>query len=102
MGGMKVTKRFKSDFEIVADRYGLLDGFDRTEYNEFKVIVRKMLEDHPEFTVKWITNMAIGYGTIKKIGVIPYTGGTPSLQESKHGVHKGEALFGSFAQNQKS
>jgi len=69
---MVVTKEFKKNFEIVAKYYGL-KGFDDTEYEEFKVIVNKMLKDNRDFTIKWIADMAVWREPFDfDVGVVPY------------------------------
>ena len=75
---MVVPKGFKRDFELVAKDYQL----DKSEYDKFKDVVRRMLTDNFDFTVKWIHDSAVGlYDPERRQGITPYTGGTPPLEK---------------------
>jgi hypothetical protein len=76
-----VTKEFRGAFELVARHYELRK---LGEYDAFRAIVRKMLEENFDFTTRWIADMAIGrYDPEEKMGVIPYTGGTALLKDGE-------------------
>ena len=65
---MLVPPLFKRDFELMAKDYSL----DETEYGEFKEIVRLMLAENFEFTIKWVHDCALGlYNPLEKTGVVP-------------------------------
>tara|TARA_R110000751_G_scaffold20113_1_gene59362 strand:- start:2886 stop:3158 length:273 start_codon:yes stop_codon:yes gene_type:complete len=78
---MIITSKFKKDFDVVAKiRYEL----DEVEYEEFKSIVRKMLAENKDFTIKWITESAIGWEPFDfNVGVQPIICNPESEDERK-------------------
>ena len=89
---MIITSKFKKDFDVVAKiRYEL----DEVEYEEFKSIVRKMLAENKDFTIKWIAESAIGWEPFDfNVGVQPIICEPESEEERKNRLERREKKNG--------